>query len=256
MALGVLSGGSDARATEPAAFVVAVDPGHGGTNLGAHGPRPRLYEKDVTLQLARRTQEVASLQSSGPRLKIVLCRDRDVLVPIRARARCAAEVGADLFVSLHTNAVPAWKEKGGAHGFDLFVLDANAVREEAAVAAADPAKGADQIARVRAAHRVYLSARLAHDAAAVLRAHLVGALGSDADRGLREGGALLDVLRGADAPAILVEVGFLDHPEEGLRLGTESGREPLAQALVAAFQELAHRRASGIQASAPTTSSL
>jgi N-acetylmuramoyl-L-alanine amidase len=223
--------------------VVALDPGHGGTNLGAHGPRPRLYEKDVTLLLARRARELASaLGPQAPRLEIILCRDRDVLVPIRARARCAADVGADLFVSLHTNAVPAWKEKGGAHGFDLFVLDTATVREEAAVAASDAPEPTDQLGRVRAAHRVYASSRLARDAAAVLRAHLDAALGSEADRGLREGGALLDVLRGASAPAVLVEVGFLDHPEEGLRLGTEEGREPLAHALVAAFQDLARRR--------------
>jgi hypothetical protein len=64
-------------------------------------------------------------------------------------------------------------------------------------------------------------------------------LGVDARRGVKQSGAALDVLRGAGTAAALVEVGFLDHPEEGSRLGSASGREPIARALVAAIRDYA-----------------
>lgn len=239
-------------------FVVALDAGHGGSNLGAHGPSPRLYEKDVTLLLAERVRELleetigpgvpspatATARAAPPLIEVVLCRDRDVLVPIRARARCATDAGAQLFVSLHTNAVPANKEPGSARGFDVFVLDSGAIAEDAAIAASEREA---PVLKAAAAHRIHVVARLAREAAAVVRRHLAQALGAGADRGLREGGALLDVLRGTMTPSLLAEVGFLDHPEEGARLGTAAGREPIARALADAFRELAlatQRRAS------------
>jgi N-acetylmuramoyl-L-alanine amidase len=243
---------ADGKAPHRARFVVALDPGHGGSNLGAHGPWSRLYEKDVTLLLAERVRELVSSKSrpaepsptSPPIVEVVLCRERDVLVPIRARARCASDAGAQLFVSLHTNAVPAHKERGSARGFDVFVLDSDAVAEDAAIAADDVDA---PVLKAAAAHRTWVVARLSREAAAVVRRHLGAALGLAADRGLREGGALLDVLRGTMTPSLLAEVGFLDHPEEGARLGTADGREPIARALADAFQELAavaQRRAS------------
>jgi len=231
-------------AAEPASFVVALDPGHGGSNLGAHGPAARLYEKDVTLELAVRVQAlVAHEEGEAHPIRVVLCRDKDVLVPIRARARCAADHDARLFLSLHTNAVPAHKTPGSARGFDVFVLDPPTVAEDAALAA-DAAT--TPLQKAVSAHRTWALARAARVAAEVVRRHLSEVLGANADRGLREGGALLDVLRGAAAPAVLVEVGFLDHPEEGIRLGTAEGREPVARALAAAIRDLARAQAGAI----------
>ena len=54
---------------------------------------------------------------------------------------------------------------------------------------------------------------------------------------MKQSGAALDVLRGSGIASALVEVGFLDHPEEGARLASPEGREPIAQALAAAIRE-------------------
>lgn len=73
--------------------------------------------------------------------------------------------------------------------------------------------------------------------------------------GVRQSGAALDVLRGAGTAAVLVEVGFMDHPEEGARLGDPAGREPLARALSDAIRVyLAGTGARASAAAAPSAS--
>lgn len=224
--------------TDGAPLVVALDPGHGGTNLGAMGVAPGVYEKNVTLALAERVRallEARQDDGSGaqPRFRVVLCRTADRLVAIRARARCAQESGAHLFLSLHTNAVPAGVAPGSQRGFEVFVLGPREIDDDAALAALrerDDAEAAWQSHLVRAAGERALSLAHAVDEA------LARELGPAARRGVKQSGAALDVLRGAGTPAALVEVGFLDDPDEGARLATPSGREPIARALAAAVR--------------------
>jgi len=224
---------------DPAPIVVALDPGHGGTNLGAPGPAAGVYEKHVTLALAERVRALleapADPDQAGrrPSFHVVLCRTGDRLVAIRARARCAAESGARLFLSLHANAVPAGVLPGTQHGFEVFVLGPREIEDDAALAALrapDEADAAWQSHTVRAAGERALA--LAH----TLEDALAHELGAASGRGVKQAGAALDVLRGAGTPAALVEVGFLDDPEEGARLASASGREPIARALAAAVR--------------------
>ena len=241
-ALAGLAGSSPARAAgeNEAPIVVALDPGHGGTNLGAAGPVDGLYEKNVTLALAERVRALleapaAQQASEGgqPRFRVVLCRAADRLVTIRARARCAEESGARLFLSLHANAVPAGVPPGSQHGYEVFVLGPREIEDDAALAALrapDDAEAAWRAHVVRAAGEQAVS--LAH----LVDEALARALGADARRGVKQAGAALDVLRGADTPAALIEVGFLDNPDEGARLASASGREPMARALADAIR--------------------
>ena len=67
----------------------------------------------------------------------------------------------------------------------------------------------------------------------------------DRDRGIKQRGAQLDVLQGLQMPGVLVEVGFLDHPEEGPYLVTEEGREAVAGALAKAVEDLRAREVRG-----------
>lgn len=151
-----------ARAGEPRRSpVVAIDAGHGGTNLGAPGLAPGLFEKTVTLALAKRVRELLAAPgpadgapAPAPGITVVLCRESDALVPIRARSRCAAETGAQVFVSLHANAVPPGVAPGSRRGFEVFVLGPGEVDDDAAVASVtnrDPAEAAWAAHEVRAA---------------------------------------------------------------------------------------------------------
>jgi N-acetylmuramoyl-L-alanine amidase len=213
-----------------APFTVAIDPGHGGTNLGAAGLRPGLYEKQVTLEIARRMHRRLASDRS---IRVVLCRDRDVMVPNRARVRCANEAGARLFVSLHANASPEAK-RGSQRGFELYVLPASMVEEDAEAAALTAPTDADA---AWSAHHVRATAAESLAAARRIEWQLTDALGADRDRGVKQSGAMLDVLQGLKMPAVLVEVGFIDHPVEGRQLAEPAVQAELADAIADAIAE-------------------
>jgi N-acetylmuramoyl-L-alanine amidase len=211
-------------------FVVALDPGHGGSNLGTVGAGG-LPEKDVTLALAR---QLGSRLEAVPGVRVVLCRDKDVLVPIRARSRCAAESRADLFLSLHANATPAGVAPGSQRGFELYVLPPEDVEDDAALAAL----GAPGAAGVWAAHGVRAAAPRSLEAARAIDLRLRRALGERLARGIRQSGAALDVLRDTRAPGVLVEIGFLDSDLDRAVLASPAGRDRLADALAGAVLDV------------------
>jgi N-acetylmuramoyl-L-alanine amidase len=205
--------------------LIVIDPGHGGTNAGAPAAVPGLYEKQVTLALARLLWE--ELTDRGYR--VVLTRDRDVYLTLRQRVRLANRLGADLFISLHTNATTSHSQRG----YETFVLppealnvDARALRLEdgavregldpdTALLLDDLERGAAQEAAVALAAAVQAQLRIVR--------------GPEGDRGVRQGA--MDVLMGATMPAVLVEVGFIDHPVEGRELADPTVRERIAAAL-------------------------
>ncbi len=220
------------------AFTVAVDPGHGGTNLGAASLVPGIYEKRVTLEIARRIRK-RLVNDRG--LRVVLCRESDRLVPVRARVRCANEAGARLFVSIHANASPE-PSRGVQRGFELYVLPAADVEQDASLAALQARSTPDA---VWAGHRVRATAAESLAAARRIEWQLTDALGPDRDRGIKQAGAALDVLQGLKMPGVLVEVGFIDHEEDGKLLTTEAGWDKLATAIAKGISDLRSRELRG-----------
>ncbi len=79
---------------------IVIDPGHGGRDSGARGTR--LLEKDVNLDVARQVARL--LMEMGA--SVVLTRESDVFVDLYERPRMANRIGADLFLSVHCNAMP------------------------------------------------------------------------------------------------------------------------------------------------------
>lgn len=216
-------------------FTVAVDPGHGGTNLGAAGVTAGLYEKRVTLQIALKLRRKLAKHKG---LSVRLCRERDEMVPIRARVRCANEARADLFISLHTNASPHGPMRGTQMGFEQYVLPVDHADREAALAAAQAQDASDAAWH---AQKVHLLVEASLDAAKRLELELSDGLGAERNRGVKQQGAALDVLAGLQMPGILLEVGFLDHPVEGLELSADEGQERIAEALAKGLVDLAAR---------------
>ncbi|HLF22804.1 MAG TPA: N-acetylmuramoyl-L-alanine amidase, partial [Burkholderiales bacterium] len=92
-------------------FTVAIDAGHGGEDPGAIGRRYRTREKDVTLGIAR---QLARLVNASPRMRAVLIRDGDYYVGLRERFRRARQQRADLFVSIHADALPGRQASGSS----------------------------------------------------------------------------------------------------------------------------------------------
>ncbi len=106
--------------------VIVIDPGHGGRDNGAIGPKGT-KEKDVVLKIAK---ELANLIRHDRQFKVILTRDRDVYPTLEQRAKIANDAGADLYVSIHVNASP----KRSVRGWNVFFL-AQAKNDSARAAA-------------------------------------------------------------------------------------------------------------------------
>jgi len=225
---------------------VVIDPGHGGSQLGAVGVCG-VREKDVALAVGLKVS--ALLRASGRALAI-LTREGDEELELRSRPRLANEVAADLFVSIHANA----GTDARARGIETFFLAARssdhraqmlASRENAggsvqAPQASDPLTTILQDLSLNAAH--HRSQRLAMQVQQTLTSTLGGI-----DRKVQQ--APFAVLTGARMPAVLVEIGFLSNPEECKKLRREDYRDSVARGITAAL--LTHiagqRRISGPQ---------
>lgn len=219
--------------------LVIVDPGHGGTQTGAVSPRGA-WEKDAALEISRLLKSELEAQLKAT---VKLTRDKDEQVSLADRVDWANAQKPDLFISVHLNSMPTRKQRQQTEGIETYFLSAAASGEQAKkVAARENAefhekrpKGGDTLAFILAdlqrseAHAD--SSRLAYS----VHEQLVGATGG-LDRGVQQ--APFYVLMGLQAPAILVEVGFISHPDEGARLTDGAYQQKAAEAIaqgVAAF---------------------
>ena len=212
--------------------LIVIDPGHGGTNSGAPAAVPGLYEKQITLALGRLVWE--ELTERGYR--VVLTRDRDVYLTLRQRVRLANRLGADLFISIHTNATTSHTQRG----YETFVLPPEALDVQARALRLD-----DGVVRTELDADTGLllddlergaAQEAAAELAAAMQAQLRAVRGREGDRGVRQGA--MHVLMGATMPAVLVEVGFIDHPVEGRELADPAVRERIAAALANAVVDV------------------
>ena len=95
---------------------VVIDPGHGGTDPGAVSKDGKTYEKNLTLDIAKRLSD--KIKADCPGVKVILTRDKDKTVALNDRAAIANKVGADLFISIHINSTA----KSSPNGYSVHVL--------------------------------------------------------------------------------------------------------------------------------------
>lgn len=207
--------------TEPQ--VIALDPGHGGVDQGTQNARLGLKEKTFTLDVSLRLKKL--LEARG--YKVVLTRDKDERLDLQSRAIIANRAGADLFVSVHFNALPADQK---TRGTEVFTFAPQHVRSTNAWGGL---QSDDTETAPAPANR--------HDAASSMLAHalhreLLGQLGTF-DRGKKIGH--LGALRGLNCPGVLVESGFLSNDEEAKKIATPSYRQQIAVALAAGIEDYA-----------------
>ena len=202
-----------------------LDPGHGGDDGGARGPRG-LKEKTAALELSR----AVALRLEAAGFEALATREGDTLIPLWDRARAANAQGADLFISLHLNAARA----KSARGSEVYFLSLGkgdspeVVALEYAQAGAPPeAEGVVASILEDLAQKAYLqdSERLA----VAIQAQL-NRLAGIKQRGVKQ--APFIVLRGAAMPAVLVEVAFISNPKEEARLKDPAFRAKVADAIV------------------------
>jgi N-acetylmuramoyl-L-alanine amidase len=227
-------------------FVVVVDPGHGGDQEGAVSPHGD-KEKDLALAIARRT--VARLKKAGA--KPVLTRTGDIGVPLANRAAVANAIRADLFLSIHLNSMPTADQRRVQAGVETYFLSADAsdasatavaARENADRLAGEPlADPDDPVAAILSDLEDQASLDASSRLAYALHDRLVAVLGAE-DRGVKQ--APFYVLAGARMPAVLLELGFISHAEESLKLRDAAYQDRIADAIaqgVDAFRAQARR---------------
>ena len=201
---------------------IVLDPGHGGEDRGAGGPKG-LKEKDAVLLLAEATRE--KLATAG--FDVLLTREDDTYLPVWDRARLANEAGADLFISLHLNAHRA----RAARGSEVYFLSLDAGDADAAELAAlenDGNAPGDVVTSILddLAQKAYLQDS---EKLAVLVQGELNRLGGIKERGVKQ--APFAVLRGAAMPAVLIETAFISNPKEEAKLRDPAFRQRVAEAI-------------------------
>ncbi len=211
--------------------LVVLDPGHGGKDPGAIGVSGT-YEKHVAFAAA---MELARQLERGGRCRVELTRGRDVFIPLQDRVKFAQRRGAALFMSLHADALTDSRVRGAS----VYTLSDTASDAQTA-ALAQRENSADRFggphfrdmppaianilgSLVRQETRAG-SARLAHRVVGTLRPE-IGML----TRPARQAGFM--VLRAADIPSVLVEMGFMSNPQDEAALRRPEHRVRLAVAL-------------------------
>ena len=211
--------------------LVVLDPGHGGSNAGAHGAVPALHEKQLTLALA--TQVAARLREHG--IAVELTRDDDRTLTLRQRVARADALAADLFISIHANASPTRTQRG----YETYVLTTKGVDVDGRALRADVLTPRANVEPDVALVLDDVERGAAQWEAAELAARMQRALhdrrGAEGDRGVRQDAH--HVLLGATMPAVLVEVGFIDHPVEGRELADPATQAQLAAAVAEAIED-------------------
>jgi N-acetylmuramoyl-L-alanine amidase len=224
-----------AQAPKPPRPVVLLDPGHGGIDPGMVG---YVVEKEAVLDVALRLRRL--LLREG--IEVRLTREKDThLSPdkrtdLSMRASMADSSRVNLFISIHVNASPTRT----ARGVEVFYFGraqdprvlAQVIRENGG---GEVGKRLTEEAKTAAERILYdivaqANQRFSQRLAETLGRHLSQATGSPY-RGSFPGDFF--VLRYAKVPAVLVEIGFGDHPVEGRNLADPDYREKVAQGLLA-----------------------
>lgn len=212
-------------------FVVVIDPGHGGVDPGAI--RDGIDEKTLMLEMARGLRD--ALRRSGD-VEVVLTRDADVFVSLPGRVALAHRAGADVFLSLHADAI----EEGRARGATVYTLS-NAASDRAAAQLAAQHDRADIIAGLDLSTSDDQVAGVLMDLARQETAPRTDVLADTLVRHIKASGApvyskprrraAFSVLKSPDIPSVLVELGFISDPRDLKNLRDPVWRAMMIEAL-------------------------
>jgi len=207
---------------------VVIDAGHGGNDVGTHGPSGFL-EKDLTLDVAER---LGALISERMGSEVVYTRSDDSYVGLEERTRIANERGADLFLSIHANSSPY----RAAAGVETYVLNFTTSKTALQLAARENATSDRSIHELHSLlEKIALkdkidesrefAGRVQTSLSAVSKSGTQGAK----NRGIKS--APFVVLIGAEMPSVLAEIGFLTNSSEEVLLRRPEYRQKVAEAL-------------------------
>jgi len=209
--------------------LVVIDPGHGGKDPGAIGPRGT-KEKDITLSIARK---LAKKIRKRLKIRAILTRTGDYFVPLNKRTEMANSADADIFISIHANA----SLKPSSRGFEVYFLseeasdlEAQAVAnmENSVVAMEDETKNMGRVSKILWSLTMNQFMNESSELCAFINRTVISAC-ELIDRGVKQAGFY--VMRGARMPAVLVEVAFISNKKEESLLNKDSFQEKVADSI-------------------------
>lgn len=225
-------------------FTLVIDAGHGGHDAGAVGAYSK--EKDINLRVALAFGKL--VEENCPDVKVIYTRKRDVFIPLQTRADIANRNKADLFISVHTNALPAGRLAYGSETYTLGMARANAnlavaKRENSVITLEsdykstykgfDPNK-AESYVIFEFMQDKFMKQSV--DLASAIQKQYVNA--GRPNKGVHQAGFL--VLRNTSMPSVLTELGFITTPAEENYLNSERGTTELSRSIYNGF--LTYRR--------------
>ena len=223
-------------------FTLVIDPGHGGHDAGALGAISK--EKNINLSVA--LQFGKYVERNMPDVRVIYTRKTDVFIPLKQRANIANRANADLFISVHTNALPAGKI---ARGFETYTLGMHRAKDNLDVAMRENSvismeKGYQQtyqgfnprssesyiIFEFIQGKNMERSVELARN---IQRKVCSGA--NRPDKGVHQAGFL--VLRETSMPSCLIELGFITTADEERLLNDASRVDDIARGIYEGFAQ-------------------
>lgn len=221
-------------------FTLVIDPGHGGHDAGALGAISK--EKNINLAVALRFGKY--VEQNLPEVRVIYTRTKDVFIPLNERANIANRANADLFISVHTNALPAGKV---ARGFETYTLGMHrakdnldvAMRENSVISMEKDYQQRYQGFDPRSSESYIIfefiqgknMERSVELARMIQRGVCDGA--NRPDKGVHQAGFL--VLRETSMPGCLIELGFITTPDEERLLNNDSRVDDIARGIYEAF---------------------
>jgi N-acetylmuramoyl-L-alanine amidase len=219
--------------------IVVVDAGHGGPDRGMTGPLarggPRIYEKDITLAVARQLGK--ALVKRG--VDVVYTRTRDTLIDLSDRGKIANEAGGALFISVHVNAAnPSWKNPSAARGFETYFLSDARTEDDLRVEEMENASvrfetvpdlsKEDPLSFILSDMKQNEHLRESSELAATIQKSLEG-VHPGPSRGVKQAG--FRVLVTSFMPSVLVEIGFGTNPDEAAFLADPAKQDAIARTI-------------------------
>lgn len=220
-------------------FTLVIDAGHGGHDAGAVGAYSK--EKDINLRVALAFGKL--VEENCHNVKVVYTRKTDVFIPLQRRADIANNNKADLFISVHTNALPAGRLAYGSETYTLGMARASAnlavaKRENAVITLEndykttyqgfDPNK-AESYVIFEFMQDKYMKQSV--DLASCIQKQYVST--GRPNKGVHQAGFL--VLRNTSMPSVLTELGFITTPAEETYLNSQQGVMELSRSIYNGF---------------------
>lgn len=221
-------------------FIVVIDPGHGGNDPGAIGTRGK--EKNINLNVARKLGRL--IEDNCNDTKVVYTRKSDIFVPLHRRAEIANNAKANLFISIHTNAVA--KKNSYVKGTETYTLGLHRTEENLEVA-----KKENSVILIEDDYKQryagfnpnssesYIIFEFMQDKNMSQSVNFATLIQQNfksynrIDKGVHQAGFL--VLRETSMPSVLVELGYISNPSEETYLLSDKGTTDLANAIYRAF---------------------